>query len=31
LDLKMDEAAHKERIRQETIRAREHYANLSVD
>jgi hypothetical protein len=30
-DLKMDEAAHKERIRQETIRAREHYANLSVD
>jgi hypothetical protein len=27
----MDEAAHKERIRQETIRAREHYANLSVD
>ena len=27
LDLKMDEAAHKERIRQETIRAREHYAN----
>jgi hypothetical protein len=31
LDLKMDEAAHKERILQETIRAREHYANLSVD
>ena len=31
LDLKMDEAAHKERIHQETIRAREHYANLSVD
>jgi hypothetical protein len=29
--LKMDEAAHKERILQETIRAREHYANLSVD
>ena len=31
LDLKMDEDAHKERIRLETIRAREHYANLSVD
>jgi hypothetical protein len=31
LDLKMDEAAHRERILQETIRAREHYANLSVD
>ena len=31
LDLKMDEAAHKERIRQETIRAREHFSNLSVD
>jgi len=31
LDLKMDEAAHKERIHQETIRAREHYSNLSVD
>jgi len=31
LDLKMDEEAHRERIRQETIRAREHYANLSVD
>ena len=31
LDLKMDEAAHKERILQETIRAREHYSNLSVD
>ena len=31
LDLKMDEEAHRERIRQETIRAREHYSNLSVD
>ena len=31
LDLKMDEEAHRERIRLETIRAREHYANLSVD
>ena len=31
LDLKLDEEAHKERIRLETIRAREHYANLSVD
>jgi hypothetical protein len=30
-DLKMDEAAHKERIRQETIRAREHFSNMSVD
>jgi hypothetical protein len=27
----LDEEAHKERIRLETIRAREHYANLSVD
>ena len=31
LDLKIDEAAHKERIRLETIRALEHYSNLSVD
>jgi hypothetical protein len=31
LDLKMDEEAHRERIRQESIRAREHYSNLSVD
>ena len=31
LDLKMDEAAHKERIRLETIRALGHYSNLSVD
>ena len=31
LDLKMDEDAHKERICLETLRAREHYANLSVD
>jgi len=31
LDLKKDEEAHKERIRLETLRAREHYANLSVD
>ena len=31
LDLKKDEDAHKERIRLETLRAREHYANLSVD
>jgi len=31
LDLKMDEVAHKERILQETIRAREHFSNLSVD
>ena len=31
LDLKMDEQAHKARIHLETIRAREHYANLSVD
>ena len=30
-DLKMDEEAHREHIRLETIRAREHYANLSVD
>jgi hypothetical protein len=30
-DLKMEEEAHKERIRLETIRAREHYSNLSVD
>ena len=31
LDLKQDEEAHRERILQETIRAREHYSNLSVD
>jgi hypothetical protein len=31
LDLKMDEEAHRERIRQESIRAEEHFANLSVD
>ena len=31
LDLKMDEEAHRERIRQESIRAQEHFANLSVD
>jgi hypothetical protein len=31
LDLKMDEQAHKARIHLETVRAREHYANLSVD
>jgi hypothetical protein len=31
LDLKKEKEAHKERIRLETIRAREHYANLSVD
>jgi hypothetical protein len=31
LDLKMEEQAHRERIRLETIRAQEHYANLSVD
>ena len=31
LHLKMDEAAHKERMRLANIRAREHYANLSVD
>jgi hypothetical protein len=31
LDLKKEQEAHEERIRLETIRAREHYANLSVD
>jgi hypothetical protein len=31
LDLKMEEEAHRERIRQESIRAQEHFANLSVD
>lgn len=31
LDLKAEEQAHRERIRLETIRAQEHYANLSVD
>ena len=31
LDLQFEEAAHKERIRLDTIRAQEHYANLSVD
>ena len=31
LDLKKEQEAHEERIRLETIRAREHYANLSID
>ena len=31
LDLKKEQEAHEERIRVETIRAQEHYANLSVD
>lgn len=31
LDLKKEQEAHEERIRLETIRAQEHYANLSVD
>ena len=31
LDLKAEQEAHEERIRLETIRAQEHYANLSVD
>lgn len=30
-DLKMEEEDHKDRIRLETIRAREHHSNLSVD
>ena len=31
LDLKKEQDAHEERIRLETIRAQEHYANLSID
>jgi hypothetical protein len=31
LDLKKEQEVHEERIRLETIRAQEHYANLSVD
>ena len=31
LDIKKEQEAHEERIRIETIRAHEHYANLSVD
>ena len=31
LDEKLEEQAHRERIRQETLRAAAHYANLAVD